>query len=56
MKCLPLPKPPNPITYIDGKWWFWDECWVELYGPYETQKIAEMKCKEYCKIVLGDIV
>lgn len=31
----------------DGKWFFWDECWVDEYGPFDTRTIAEAERQKY---------
>ncbi len=31
----------------DGQWWFWDECWADRYGPYESEEQANAACSEY---------
>lgn len=38
---------PNPVHEKDGKWYFSDEHWSDVYGPYETQKIANEQCYLY---------
>lgn len=40
---------PNPVRFEDGKWWFYDEVWVDRYGPYETEMEATDACAEYCR-------
>ncbi len=37
----------------DEKWYFWNEVWVDLIGPYETQEDARAALKKYCIEVLG---
>ena len=31
----------------DGKWYFWDETWVDRIGPFDSQEEAEQKLKAY---------
>ena len=45
----------NPIhCNKDDKWYFWDECWVDEYGPYNTEQEAIDACNDYCKKVFKD--
>jgi len=37
----------------DDKWYFWDECWAECEGPYETEKKCREALDKYYKKVLG---
>ena len=38
----------NPIHQnADGKWYFWDEIWVDEIGPYETREEANTAINEY---------
>jgi hypothetical protein len=30
-------------------WYFWDECWCEAHGPYDTQHKAEKALAKYAK-------
>lgn len=34
-------------VHDDGTWFFWDETWMEEYGTYPSQEIAESKCTDY---------
>jgi len=53
----------DPIEYlfynpqIDGwtspGWYFWDEIWLSVYGPYESAKKAREQLKRYAEEVLG---
>jgi len=40
---------PNPIRFEDGRWWFYDEVWIDRYGPFDTEEEATNACIEYCK-------
>lgn len=37
----------------DGKWYFWQECWSDRYGPFATREEAEIAFDNYCQFVLG---
>jgi hypothetical protein len=51
----------DPIEYIfhspriDGfsgpGWYFWDESWTCVYGPYRSAQEARAKCTEYAKLL-----
>jgi hypothetical protein len=43
----------SPIFEIDGSWFFWDELWVDTYGPYKSEDDAKKALNNYCKEVLG---
>jgi len=45
----------NPLYFNmkDGKWYFWNEVWTDLIGPYETQEDARAALKKYCVEELG---
>jgi len=45
----------NPIhkDEQDGKWYFFDECWAEREGPYETEEDCREALNKYCKDVLN---
>jgi len=45
----------NPIhkDEQDGKWYFFDECWAEREGPYETEEECREALNKYCKDVLN---
>ena len=38
---------------FEGLWYFWDETWVDSYGPYDTEEIAREKLQEFCDKVLN---
>jgi hypothetical protein len=38
----------------DGWWYFWDETWADIYGPYLSRKEALKKLNEYVKLYLSD--
>ena len=42
----------EPCTNIfkqDGRWWFWDECFCNKYGPFDSQEEAKMGLDQYVK-------
>jgi len=43
----------NPILFCNGAelygWYFWDETWANLYGPYHSHIEAWSQLLEYCK-------
>ena len=41
------------IIEKDGAWWFWDETWTDLIGPYKSEKDAKKHFKDYCRKYLG---
>lgn len=54
----------NEIEYLDDAkyagdgyttpgFYFWNECWVDCYGPYPTREAAEAELKRYCQEELG---
>lgn len=43
----------DPVFEEDGKWYFWNEVWVDKYGPYDSEKEARDDLDRYCREVLG---
>lgn len=43
----------NPIHFHDGKWWFWDEIWIDRIGPFDSEEEAQKAIRKYCEEVLG---
>lgn len=37
----------DPITEENGKWYFWNETWTDLIGPYETKEEAIVELAKY---------
>jgi hypothetical protein len=37
----------------EAGWYFWDEIWLDSYGPYNTEKEAREALNEYCVQELG---
>jgi len=33
----------------DGKWYFWNDTWSLMIGPYKTRKEACIGFKKYCE-------
>lgn len=52
-KPVEIFNPPNPICYLGGKWWFWDETWTETIGPYSSEALAGEALTTYCLDHLG---
>jgi len=31
----------DPVFQDDGgKWYFWDECWIDMHGPFDDEDTA----------------
>jgi hypothetical protein len=55
----------NPISYYTREeaedfrgtngagWYFWNEVWVDCYGPYDTEEEAKEELRKYCVEELG---
>jgi hypothetical protein len=41
------PKGPNPVVRYESGWYFWDEDWAMIKGPYESMEKADKACDEY---------
>ena len=39
----------DPVHKNGGRWWFWDEVWVERHGPYATKAEAKAACARYAE-------
>ena len=37
----------------ESGWYFWDEVWLDSYGPYNTEKEAREALNKYCVQELG---
>jgi len=37
----------DPIHEKNGKWYFYDESWSEVWGPFETHEEAEHELAKY---------
>ncbi len=43
----------NPVFQaVDGKWYFWDECEIYDFGPYNTKEEAEKEMARYVAAML----
>lgn len=38
----------DPVHQIGNVWYFYDETWIDRYGPYDTEKEARAALKRYC--------
>jgi len=50
MKCFHY----YPLYRNNGLWYFWNETWSDLIGPYKTQGEASVALKSYCKTLNPD--
>ena len=41
--------PRNLLYWFGPGWYFWDECLLDLYGPYETEVTALSTEEQYFK-------
>lgn len=39
----------QPVHKHDGKWWFYDEVWVDRHGPFDYEIEALEACIKYAK-------
>jgi hypothetical protein len=39
----------SPFVKENGRYYWWDECGLEKYGPYDTFEEADRSCSEYTK-------
>lgn len=40
--------PPDPVhQHKDGTWWFYDELWVDEYGPFKDEAEAKTHLQAY---------
>lgn len=42
-----------PEGYTIPGWYFWDEVWIGVYGPYKSAKKAQDALSRYAKEELG---
>jgi hypothetical protein len=47
--------PADPVHQEEGKWFFYDESWVDRYGPYDTEEEARGMLSRYISEVLEGI-
>lgn len=38
---------PNPVTQYDTGWYFWDETWTRVMGPFSTERYAAIGASMY---------
>ena len=46
--------PHDPVEYVrhdnrEEGWYFWNEIWVDSYGPYNTEEEAREALERYCE-------
>ncbi len=42
--------PADPLRRDDrGRWWFWNEIWADLLGPYDSEAAAVQAAQDYAK-------
>jgi hypothetical protein len=39
----------DPMREVEGKFYWWNETWTELHGPYDTKEQAKAALAEYAK-------
>ena len=39
----------DPVHFYEGEWWFWNETWSDVIGPYPTEKVARETMKLYAE-------
>lgn len=37
----------DPVFHNEGKWYFWDEVWIDSHGPYDTEEECRKAVIEY---------
>ncbi len=43
----------NPVhPHEDGTWWWYDEVWIEEFGPFASKEDADNSCITYANEVL----
>jgi hypothetical protein len=43
----------DPIHQEPDGWYFWDEVWLNRYGPYPTRNKTVFEMAKYCGEYLG---
>ncbi len=41
----------DPVYEENGQWYFWDEIWVDILGPYDSQAEARRQIDRYVKFL-----
>lgn len=39
----------NPVMQYESGWYFWDETWGNVFGPFETEEDATRASMQYVK-------
>jgi hypothetical protein len=39
----------GPLSKYAGKWYFYDETYSEMYGPFDEKEDARKACESYAK-------
>lgn len=37
----------DPVFFRDGKWWYYDETWANVHGPFESEDICRNNLRVY---------
>lgn len=43
----------DPVHKDGGYWWFWNETWADVHGPYNTEDAAREDLQRYLKFLEG---
>jgi hypothetical protein len=43
----------DPVGYNVKGWYFFNEDWADVYGPYHSRIEADAQLKDYCEVYLG---
>ena len=43
----------DPVHKDGGYWWFWNETWADVHGPYITESAAREGLQRYLKFLEG---
>jgi hypothetical protein len=46
-ETISMYKDPVFFDVRDNKWYFYDETWSNVYGPYDTEEAARIACNSY---------
>lgn len=46
-------KAPDPVRQYELGWYFYDETWADMYGPFPTESEARESLDRYAKLYLG---
>lgn len=42
------PYSPHPVHRYGSVWYFWNETWSDVIGPYDTEEEANTAFNDYC--------